>query len=118
MSIKIEEHALKQYVKRVLDQDPDDVASEIFRTAYLEIYLAVIDPDWIYHEKKNMAPVHVRGGIAVPVGTREEVDDSKKLGEGRVVPYSSMKDDLTVPTVYEASVFERKRDEETNTAPA
>lgn len=118
MSIKIEEHALKQYVTRVLKKEVESVGAEILRSAYLEIYLAALDPDWIYHKKKEMAPIHIRGDIAVPVGTREVVDPSKKLGEGKVVPYNSLNDDLTVPTVYDAAVFEKKRDGETDTVPA
>lgn len=118
MTVQIEEHAVKQYVKRVLGREAEDVTPEVLRAAYLEIYATAKDPDWIYHEKKEMAPIHVRGDIAVPVGTRTIHDSSRKLGEGRIVPYETLRDDLTVPTVYDAETFERKRDGETSTAAA
>lgn len=111
MEVRVHPHAIGNCLERVMDVDEDEASTAQEREAASRILLAVAEPDWIYHGKKEMPPIHVKDGIAIPVGV--EMEDSDNLR-----PYSSYMEDLVVMTTYKAEVFERKRDEGRNKARA
>lgn len=111
MIIFIGEHALHQYAKNVLDKRPEELTAEERVKIRKEITRAVIEPEEVYHEKKEMAQIHIKGRIAIPVGV--DTDDNRSLG-----PYENLMQDLKVPTVYRDEVFRSKASDANDKAAA
>lgn len=88
--MKIDIHAVENYVIRVLDKALDEATESDYEYAYEQVRLAAREPVTIYHGEKDSCPVHVRNGVAVPV--REGDEES------------------VVPTAYKEEVFLRKLD--------
>lgn len=109
MNVEVHPHAVGNCLERVLDIPEEDATEDQKEEATKKILKAVASPDWIYHQKKDMAQIHVKGGVAVPVGVPGEE-------EGMILPYNSLNQGLKVPTAYKAETFERKRNDGRNKA--
>ena len=109
MKIDIKDHAVEQYIRRVMGIDPDEATEHIKISARQEIILAVDYPDDVYHGRKEMAQIHLRNGAGVVVGVNTEVD-------GKLRPYTDEDNEFVVPTVYDSSVFRSKLNEQKETA--
>lgn len=106
MKARVERHAVRQYISRVLGKNPEDTSPFIWEVARTEVEEAIFRPDWVYHGKEDMPQIHVRNEVAVPVGV-------EKHGRDRLTPYESTEENLVVPTSYHAKVFEKKRNDNT-----
>lgn len=96
--MEIHEHAIDQYIQRVLEVNLK-VVSQRERESYREVLMeAAINPDLVYDDRKNyiigedrMYPaIHIRNEVAIPVDKRNQC----------------------VPTAYKAETFLSKIDAE------
>lgn len=82
--MRIEGHAVDNYIKRVLKLSDGQAGESVVRIAEEQILLAVVDPDIIYKDPSKGSPIHIRNGCAVPVK-----DDGERY----------------IPTTYNAGTF-------------
>lgn len=71
--MKVTRHSIQNYIIRILDiNNPNQVSDDVWERAKSEIRAAAIDPDIIYQVEKDSCPIHIKDGIAVPVGEEED----------------------------------------------
>lgn len=86
--IKVTSHAVEQYFKRIKGRDVQFSSGSERGRVRQKIAKSVAEPEIIYHEKTDMAPIHILGDVAT-------VADPLKADE----------EDIAVPTVYHKETF-------------
>lgn len=86
--IVVYSHAISNYSERVLGIDVRQTGSGLKDWIREQIVKTVKDPDEIYKSSPNESPIHIRGGIAIPVRDTE--------------------DGVEVPTTYRSEKYMRK----------
>lgn len=105
-NITITEHSVDNYIDRILNVDPEEQGSSVRDWCRAEILKVVLHPEEIKHNKQDMPQIHIKDGIAVPVG--------RKVGnyyEEDLKPYNDLdNDDIIVPTCYRSDEFKNDND--------
>lgn len=92
----IYQHAIDMMIDKVKGGDHKKASAEQMSQAYEKILKAVRDPDDILHKEKEKPQIHIKGDIAVPVGT--ESDQS-----GIYLPYDNETEKVVVPTTFRSN---------------
>lgn len=85
---EISTHAVNMYIERILGLDPNMASRKTRRYCRNRIKDTILRPEIIYNKEREEGgcPIHIRGGIAIPVRPAEE--DPEKV----VVPTTYTKE--------------------------
>jgi len=89
------QHAIDNYIDRVLDGDPPHPPQDVRMYAESRIEQCIDFPDEVIEGKDGKPQIHLKDGMAVPVGVPHP-------GPGKLRPYNEDDDKVYAPTVYEA----------------
>lgn len=105
----IYEHAVDNYIERVLKDAPDYQEGDVRMYAKSRICQTVDHPDQVVEKDDGRPQVHLKDSMAVIVGVPHH-------GEGKYRPYREDDEKVYIPTVYNRETFdidERVRKERT-----
>lgn len=97
MNITIYDHAVDNYLERILNVDREMVSDKIRSFCRKQIIEGIENPDEVLSKDKDMPPIYIKGDVAIIVATG-------KNEEGKYI-YSSQDDKLIIPTVYPKETF-------------
>ena len=78
--MKIQQHAIENYLGRVLNLQLDMAGEDVWEFAEEQIELAVRQPEMTYQKTKLDCPVYIRNGVAIPVQTGDRVPSAYNAG--------------------------------------
>lgn len=103
----IYDHAVDNFLNRILNKDPDVVGDSVREYARDEIKKTYYNPEQIKCIKDDMPPIWIRGQVAAVVAT-----DKKVVGDNTIYKYDPDKGEnsIIIPTIYNVDTFSEKND--------
>lgn len=101
----IYDHAVNNYVKRVLKLPKENVENAIKEFAKEQIEKAYNEPEQVLNIDQDMPPLYVRNGAAVVVA-----NNKKQVNGDTIYTYIEDGGEVIIPTVYDLETYADKYD--------